>query len=185
MKLFPLISATVIFSLAACAPTSGQNSAEGSKDGSNKTPATDISDYKSWVRVTNAAHNTDGSRRLSCVPLTPNVHDPEPPDAPSFFEPWPFKSEIGEQMLSNTAFIHIFINRLGEDAMLKQAKPDFPAGSTIVKERHPSADSTNPDYITVMRKLPAGTKPETGDWSTLFTPKMPKQNSKSTICPTA
>ncbi len=172
MKLFPLLSATAILTIAARAPTSLENSADGSTVELTKIPAIDIGDYKSWKQVTKEPHLTNGRLMMSCIAVT-TPNDPHSPN-PTLTVPASdrgtevvFKSELGDQELSRYAYIHIFVNKLGEDALLKQAKPKFPAGSIIVKERHSSRESKVADYVTVMRKLPAGSKPETSDWQYL------------------
>lgn len=177
MKHTFLLVSLAILGLAACAPTAvvsdNKLSLASTGEKVSTTPTIDISNYKFWKKVTKEPHLTNGRLIMSCVRIEPVPDDPHSP-VPTLTVPPSakeaeviFESELGKQELYKYAYIHIYVNKLGEDAMLKQAKPKFPVGSIIVKERHSSSDSKKADYITVMRKLPAGTKPETGDWQYL------------------
>lgn len=168
---FLLISLTVL-ALVACAPTPKQEKSELPLADKQELPAIDISDYKSWTKVTKEPHLTNGQMIMSCIPV-PIPDDPHSPKPTLTVPPNDkgteviFESELGKQELYRYAYIHIYVNEIGEPSLLKDAKPNFPEGSIIVKERHSSWESKTADYITVMRKLPAGTKPETGDWQYL------------------
>lgn len=163
---FLLISLAVL-ALAACTPTPKQEKSELSLASTQELTALDISDYKSWTKATKEPHLTNGELIMSCVAMEPAPYDPHTPVPDSFPNPVVFKSEQGEKELYRYAYIHIYVNPTGEPSLLKDAKPNFPEGSIIVKERHSSWESKTADYITVMRKLPTGTKPETGDWQYL------------------
>ncbi|QYK54268.1 MAG: cytochrome P460 family protein [Fimbriimonadaceae bacterium] len=160
---FLLISLAVL-ALAACALTPKQEKSELPLASTKELPAIDISGYKSWTKATKEPHLTNGQLSMSCVavPVPDDPHSPAP--AANGVE---FESEQGKLKLSTYAYITIYVNEIGEPSLLKDARPNFPEGSIIVKERHSSWESKTADYITVMRKLPAGTKPETGDWQYL------------------
>jgi hypothetical protein len=61
----------------------------------------------------------------------------------------------------------VFVNQVGERAMLHQKKPAFPQGSLIVKEKLPDPHSGAPELLTVMRKRERGYNPAGGDWEYL------------------
>jgi hypothetical protein len=64
-------------------------------------------------------------------------------------------------------YVSVFVNSVGKEAMMKMARPMYPVGSMIVKEKLASADSTKPELLTAMIKREAGYNPESGDWEYL------------------
>ena len=62
-----------------------------------------------------------------------------------------------------SAFITVYVNNPGKDAMFTQQSPRFPEGSVIVKEKFEKTDG-KPVLYTIMRKREAGYNPELGDW---------------------
>ena len=62
-----------------------------------------------------------------------------------------------------SAFITVYVNNHGKDAMFTQQSPRFPEGSVIVKEKFETMDG-KPVLYTIMRKREAGYNPELGDW---------------------
>jgi hypothetical protein len=67
----------------------------------------------------------------------------------------------------DTAYISVFVNPVGREAMMKQAHPKFPVGSVIVKEKFPAHDSEYPELLTVMMKREPGYDSTRGDWEYL------------------
>jgi hypothetical protein len=61
-------------------------------------------------------------------------------------------------------YITVYVNELGRPAMMEQAKPSFPEGSVIVKEKLPDKSSQTPELLTVMIKRGKGFNNESGDW---------------------
>ena len=61
-------------------------------------------------------------------------------------------------------YITVYVNEVGQKAMLSQKKPKFPAGSVIVKEKLSAKDSQSPELLTVMIKQEKGFNPANGDW---------------------
>jgi hypothetical protein len=61
-------------------------------------------------------------------------------------------------------YITVYVNELGRKAMMEEAKPNFPAGSVIVKEKLPDQSSQTPELLTVMIKRGQGFNDESGDW---------------------
>ena len=62
-----------------------------------------------------------------------------------------------------SAFITVYVNSAGKDAMLTQKSPRFPEGSVIVKQKL-DAKERKPILYTIMRKREAGYNPQLGDW---------------------
>ena len=61
-------------------------------------------------------------------------------------------------------YITVYVNPVGRPAMMEQAKPSFPEGSVIVKEKLPDKSSQTPELLTVMIKRGKGFNNESGDW---------------------
>lgn len=61
-------------------------------------------------------------------------------------------------------YITVYVNDVGRKAMMEQAKPSFPEGSVIVKEKLPNKSSETPELLTVMIKRGQGFNNESGDW---------------------
>jgi hypothetical protein len=66
-------------------------------------------------------------------------------------------------------YITVYVNDLGRPAMMEQAKPSFPEGSVIVKEKLPDKSSQTPELLTVMIKRGKGFNNESGDWEYMVT----------------
>ncbi len=64
-------------------------------------------------------------------------------------------------------YITVYVNEVGRTAMMEQAKPSFPEGSVIVKEKLPDKASQTPELLTVMIKRGKGFNNENGDWEYL------------------
>lgn len=64
-------------------------------------------------------------------------------------------------------YITVYVNEIGRQAMMEQAKPTFPSGSIIVKEKLPDKTSHSPELLTVMIKKEKGFNPPSGDWEYL------------------
>lgn len=70
----------------------------------------------------------------------------------------------GSQSPHDTAFISVYVNHVGRRAMMTQAKPRFPVGSIIVKEKFETFDGQKPELLTVMMKREPGYDSARGDW---------------------
>lgn len=64
-------------------------------------------------------------------------------------------------------YVSVFVNPVGREQMMTKQRPKFPVGTMIVKEKHGSLDSNNPEMLTAMIKRQPGYNPETGDWEYL------------------
>lgn len=61
-------------------------------------------------------------------------------------------------------FVRVYVNDIGNSAMMEQEFPIFPEGSVIVKEKLTTRESRSPELLTVMRKREPGYDPEKGNW---------------------
>ena len=70
----------------------------------------------------------------------------------------------GESNPHRDKYFTVYVNGVGEKAMLTRKRPVFPEGSVIVKEKLAARDSREPELLTVMVKQKAGFNPASGDW---------------------
>jgi hypothetical protein len=61
-------------------------------------------------------------------------------------------------------YFSVYVNDAGYVAMMSQAKPLFPPGSIIVKEKLLAKESATPELLTVMLKHDRGFDKSNGDW---------------------
>lgn len=106
----------------------------------------DIRDYKTWTRV----HPT--ALRL-----------PTPLDGLCAVPTRQQSLETSDNPHRQKFFI-VYVNEIGRQAMMSQAKPMFPEGSIIVKEKLLAKDSPAPELLTVMVKREKGFNQGSGDW---------------------
>lgn len=62
------------------------------------------------------------------------------------------------------AYIDVYVNDAGREAMLSATPEVFPVGTIIVKEKRTDVSAASPELLTVMIKREAGYNPEVGDW---------------------
>ncbi len=108
----------------------------------------EIEGYKNWTKVNSTPQLMPDVVAMSCVG---------------------FRSPSGEVVDSETnphlkKYITVYVNDIGRKAMLEQAKPKFPEGSVIVKEKLPDENSQTPELLTVMIRQKEGFNAESGDW---------------------
>jgi hypothetical protein len=109
----------------------------------------DIRDYRTWTQVHPTALRLPAPLNTLCAPATrqrsvatiPNPH--------------------------RQRYFIVYVNEVGRRAMMSQAKPVFPEGSIIVKEKLLAKDDTSPELLTVMIKREKGFNQESGDWEYL------------------
>ena len=63
-----------------------------------------------------------------------------------------------------SAYITVYVNKLGREAMFAKQAQRFPEGSIIVKEKYSTPEDRKPLLYTIMRKRAAGYNPKLGDW---------------------
>lgn len=108
-----------------------------------------ISGYKSWVRVNPKPLKLSVALNVLCAAPTSasRIDASNNPHRQKYFT--------------------VYVNDVGQQAMTGQAKPRFPQGSIIVKEKLPDENATAPELLTVMIKREAGFNPQSGDWEYL------------------
>lgn len=66
----------------------------------------------------------------------------------------------------------VYANDLAREALASDGRVKFPVGSTIVREKLPREDATQPELVAVMIKRAAGFNPKGGDWEFITTDGM-------------
>ena len=64
-------------------------------------------------------------------------------------------------------YIRVYVNDVGQEAMFKAKKPNFPVGTIVIKEKLSQKQSQTADFYTIMLKREAGYDPRGGDWQYL------------------
>jgi hypothetical protein len=106
----------------------------------------DIRDYKTWTRAHPTALRLPTALDMLCAAPTrqQSVETSRNPHRQKYFV--------------------VYVNEVGRQAMMTQAKPVFPEGSIIVKEKLLAKDDTSPELLTVMIKREKGFNEASGDW---------------------
>ena len=108
--------------------------------------AAKLKDKALWTRVNDEPYYLTPRLSISCAAPTAADHKRERENNPH-----------------KAAFITVYVNNPGKEAMFTQEDPRFPEGSVIVKEKL-DAKERKPILYTIMRKREAGYNPELGDW---------------------
>ena len=110
-----------------------------------KTLHAEILKYKSWTVVNSDPVRLDPVMSVLCAaPMSR-------PDTPH-----------------NDKYIRVYVNAVGEEAMLKVRNPKFPAGAMVIKEKLSEKDSGTAEFYTIMLKREPGYNPRGGDWQYLI-----------------
>ncbi len=104
---------------------------------------TRLSKYKTWRLVNPSPVNMEPAVAALCA---------APPALPRPANPHRDK------------FISVYVNDVGQQAMMTERKPEFPQGSLIVKEKLSNRESQAPELLTAMLKRERGYNPNNGDW---------------------
>jgi len=106
----------------------------------------EIAGYRDWVKVNPTPEVMQAKTALLCAAPTAGnrIYGPDNPH--------------------HEKYITVYVNAVGRPAMMEQAKPSFPEGSVIVKEKLPDKSSQTPELLTVMIKRGKGFNNESGDW---------------------
>lgn len=109
----------------------------------------EIAGYKDWTKVNQTPERIES--RLSALCARPT------------------QSQIERDAKNphNDKFITVYVNAIGKDAMMTKKLPKFPVGTVIVKEKLTTAESTEPELLTVMIKREKNYNPMVGDWEFL------------------
>lgn len=102
-----------------------------------------ISGYRSWHKVNPVPINMSAQVSMLCIG-PPSWNTPPNPHDPKFFT--------------------VYVNPIGERAMLAAGTTRFPSGAVIVKEKLASRKATTPELLTVMVKRDKGFDSKNGDW---------------------
>ena len=142
-----LIGVSAALSGCALAIALGQakESAAAGTAGALQDGAKLVRGYRSWARVNPTPVQMQPAASALCIPPSPDQ------------EPSPHLRK----------YVTVYVSALGKEAMLRQAKPQFPAGTVIVKEKLARAGSKTPELLTAMVKRTAGYAPGSGDWEYL------------------
>jgi hypothetical protein len=113
---------------------------EGAKD-EFRFDAAKLKDRTTWIQVNNEPYQMPAAVAALCAPGT--LLDPNP---------------------HASAYITVYVNKVGRDAMFAKVTQRFPEGSMIVKEKYSTPEDRKPLLYTIMRKRAAGYNPKVGDW---------------------
>lgn len=106
----------------------------------------EISGYKKWTKV-----------------------NPKPLDLPTPLDAL-CRMPTGADLIETSSnphrqkFFTVYVNDVGQKAMMTEKTPKFPEGSVIVKEKLLAENSKSPELLTVMIKQKKGFNKVTGDW---------------------
>ena len=103
--------------------------------------AAKLKDHNTWIQVNDEPYQMPAPVATLCAPGT-------------FLDPNPHAS----------AYITVYVNKAGREAMFAKQSQRFPEGSIIVKEKFRSPEDRKPLLYTIMRKRAAGYNPQVGDW---------------------
>lgn len=122
---------------------------------SNRELVASFEHYKKWTRVNDPILMSRASA-VACfdIPLGSDGslrHKPDTADDSPHIE----------------KYVVVYVNDIAVKPMFGAEPPVFPVGSIIVKEKHPTRESTTPELLTVMMKREKGFNPGGGDWQYL------------------
>ena len=142
---------TVLFLLAAGAFAGYVTIRTPSASGGTISPKTTINEiegYRTWVKVNPVPQLMKLRTQLLCArQMSPAGADVNGPTNPH-----------------QEKYITVYVNDTGKTAMMEQARPNFPPGSVIVKEKLPDKSSQSPELLTVMIKREKEFNASGGDW---------------------
>jgi len=113
----------------------------------DKQKADVIAGYRSWKKINPKPIYMAPIIAARCVQTWPPDSDPSNPHVPNYFT--------------------VYVNPVGEKAMLSRQFAKFPEGSVIVKEKLEGSDEHKVKLLTVMIKRHSGFAPAIGDWQFL------------------
>ncbi|MFN2510740.1 MAG: cytochrome P460 family protein [Pyrinomonadaceae bacterium] len=120
---------------------------QSSKPGSLDSDAlhAEISKYKLWTVVNAEPARLDPFQGTLCADVS---NAPENPH--------------------KDKYIRVYVNDVGQEAMLNAQNPSFPVGTIVIKEKLPEKASQTPEFFTIMVKREAGYDPRGRDWQYLI-----------------
>jgi len=114
--------------------------AEGAKD-EFRFNAAKLKDRTSWIQVNNEPYQMPAPVAALCAPAPGLQRNPHA-----------------------SAYITVYVNKVGREAMFAKETQRFPEGSIIVKEKYSTPQDRKPLLYTIMRKREVGYNPTVGDW---------------------
>ena len=105
----------------------------------------EILKYKTWTVVNSEPAKLDRVLAALCADVR------NPPDTPH-----------------KDKYVRVYVNDLGQEAMLNARNPKFPVGTIVIKEKLSQKQSQTPEFYTIMLKREAGYDPRGGDWQYLI-----------------
>jgi cytochrome P460 len=106
----------------------------------------EIAGYRAWTKVNPTPEVMEARTALDCAAPAGGMRT------------------YGPTNPHHEKYITVYVNEVGRPAMMEQAKPSFPEGSVIVKEKLTDKSSQTPELLTVMIKRAKGFNNESGDW---------------------
>jgi hypothetical protein len=103
--------------------------------------AAKLKDHSTWIQVNAEPYQMAPTVAAMCA--RPVLLDPDP---------------------HAKAFITVYVNKVGREAMFAEQALRYPEGSVIVKEKFNSPEDRKPLLYTIMRKREHGYNPKVGDW---------------------
>lgn len=129
--------------------TGATTSARGSENNlSTSQPVKEIEGYRDWTKI-NAVPQLMPKRVAADCAM------------------WMTRAGVvvnGDGNPHRDKYFTVYVNDIGQKAMLTRKNPTFPEGSVIVKEKLTAKDSQTPELLTVMIKQKRGFNPASGDW---------------------
>ena len=151
-RLIVISSLSLVVSIAALAPYFlTQSSSIAAPRSFPDNSVKEIAGYRSWFKVNQTPEVMQSRTALLCA-------------APAALNP-----VNGPANPHHEKYITVYVNDVGRPAMMEQAKPSFPEGSVIVKEKLPDKSSQTPELLTVMIKRGKGFNNDSGDWEYMVT----------------
>ena len=109
----------------------------------------EIAGYKNWTKVNKEPEIVPSAISMQCV------------------RPTQAQLDADAKNPHNDKFINVYVNDTGKDEMMTKKAPGFPVGTVIVKEKLTTAESKEPELLTVMIKREKDYNPKVGDWEFL------------------
>jgi len=109
----------------------------------------EIAGYKRWTKVNKEPQIVASEVAIMCA------------------RPTEAQLDMDAKNPHNDKFITVYVNDIGKDEMVTKKYPKFPIGTVIVKEKLTTAESKEPELLTVMIKRGKDYNPKVGDWEFL------------------
>jgi len=133
----------------------------------------EIKDYLSWTAANESPEVMAPRVAMNCAPNNRRPSKSTKPSAPIL----PFRGSAGPH---DKKWLKVYVNEIGEQAMLTQKFPKYPVGTVIVKRKLPNVvlqgkagpyevAGQEPELLTMMIKREADYDKANGDWEYMVT----------------